>query len=680
MGSSRPTSAASASDLIEATPVCAAPHPSTPPSISPPPVRLNSTNAPRPSKYTPYKLDTRLTAPPEKAFTSNSVYLEDNTMATTVSDSRGAGPLLLAALESMEEADGASAGRGGSHSQDEGQSLSPHNYSNHSSERTSETSVSDSRDAGSGSVNGASNQGYHHGNSAYSHPAYSNLQHPLYSRPVAPSSAYPSSTYSLPPINRSSYTPYNYQSSYSRPLSASGPKSGNPLSASGPLHGNTTLPPLNLAVFSANADPMFRPPQNLASPIGGTNPSSYAQSPSSLNPYNHPAYASAASHTYQHPAYARASFSAASAPSHFAPPPPALPQSVPPSQTNPYNHPSLPQAGTSSNFPTPPSPWSGPPPPPLSITSGSALAKRRRSETAGSVPQATNPPYGGERHEQDHFDEQDELDEGDEGESEDTAHSKRAREETGQTGYTEDDEVGPGEDEDDADYADQDAEEAEGPADGDEDELAPQVYVSRPTKRARTTSAKSDDAPAKPSTQIRPKPGTSASRAPVIKSKGATKAKTKTEKSKEPVEKKFICPHPSCGRAFARHFNLNSHIKSHQGIREFKCPECSKLFSRKHDCTRHCIAIHHYDRDSGKGPIHEPSENPGRPSNHLSPAPNSPPTVPRPLPPAALLLHASGTSTGNHSARQSLAMLLQPPRDGTEAAESSARSAPVTQA
>lgn len=31
-----------------------------------------------------------------------------------------------------------------------------------------------------------------------------------------------------------------------------------------------------------------------------------------------------------------------------------------------------------------------------------------------------------------------------------------------------------------------------------------------------------------------------------------------------------------------------------------KCPECPKSFSRRHDCARHCIAVHHYDKESGK--------------------------------------------------------------------------------
>lgn len=64
--------------------------------------------------------------------------------------------------------------------------------------------------------------------------------------------------------------------------------------------------------------------------------------------------------------------------------------------------------------------------------------------------------------------------------------------------------------------------------------------------------------------------------------------------------KKFPCPHQLCGRKFARSWNLQAHLKSHLGIRDFSCPECGKLFSRKHDCTRHCIAIHLYNKDGTK--------------------------------------------------------------------------------
>ncbi|PRQ70888.1 hypothetical protein AAT19DRAFT_11045 [Rhodotorula toruloides] len=46
--------------------------------------------------------------------------------------------------------------------------------------------------------------------------------------------------------------------------------------------------------------------------------------------------------------------------------------------------------------------------------------------------------------------------------------------------------------------------------------------------------------------------------------------------------------------------------------RAVKCPECSKLFSRKHDCVRHTIAIHHYDKDGvgpdGKQPVYVAQE------------------------------------------------------------------------
>lgn len=59
-----------------------------------------------------------------------------------------------------------------------------------------------------------------------------------------------------------------------------------------------------------------------------------------------------------------------------------------------------------------------------------------------------------------------------------------------------------------------------------------------------------------------------------------------------PKEKRFPCP--ECDKRFARAFNLQTHIGTHQGIRPFECPapECIKAFSRRHDLSRHLHAIH----------------------------------------------------------------------------------------
>ncbi|GAA5901485.1 uncharacterized protein JCM6883_000226 [Sporobolomyces salmoneus] len=645
--------------------------PSTPPSLSPPPLRDASVIQQALPKYTPYRFD----APPIPFLLTRSFSREikPSESMSTASDTRGgAGPLLLAALESMkEEPEGLEQQPG------ESSSLSPNNYSNHSSEgRTSETSVSGSRDQENASASESDSVGYkpQGSNSAYSHPAYNSLQHPLYSRPVAPTSSNysSSSSFALPPINRASYTPYNYQSSYSRPLSSSGGASssstGNTFQTSGTSN-STTLPPLNMAVFSTNpssSDPSSSSAyRSLSSPT--TNPSNYAQTSSSSNPYNHPAYGNASSHTFQHPAYARASASTSTS-IGFAPPPPPPPASAS-SSTNPYSHPALPPpSGSSMNLSTSTSssnssPWAGPPPPPLSMSSGSLLAKRRRSETAGPTLQSLK---SSTRSKESEFEEKDEIEE--EGEDSD---KEEKRESTSLKRSTEErEEEKQSDDEEEREQGRQPEDESDG------EEMAPQIQpastaTTRPTKRARTTSAKSDTS--KPS---RSRATTSGTRPPAPRKK-SPKGRVYTVKGNEPPEKKFVCPHPSCGRAFARHFNLNSHIKSHQGIREFKCPECNKLFSRKHDCTRHCIAIHNYDRESGsKGPIHEPASVariPNRTSQQPlspAPAPNSPPPVSRPLPPAELLLHASGTSTGGQSARQSLAMLLRQQSEDTAAADS----------
>ncbi|TNY21322.1 hypothetical protein DMC30DRAFT_395271 [Rhodotorula diobovata] len=70
------------------------------------------------------------------------------------------------------------------------------------------------------------------------------------------------------------------------------------------------------------------------------------------------------------------------------------------------------------------------------------------------------------------------------------------------------------------------------------------------------------------------------------------KGSTKRRPAKKEQVRRFTCPHPGCGRAFARNFNMASHYKSHLGVREFQCPMCPKMFSRRHDRARHCAAVH----------------------------------------------------------------------------------------
>lgn len=58
-----------------------------------------------------------------------------------------------------------------------------------------------------------------------------------------------------------------------------------------------------------------------------------------------------------------------------------------------------------------------------------------------------------------------------------------------------------------------------------------------------------------------------------------------------PTGKPIPCPIPSCSKTFARPFNLNAHVKSHDVLKPYGCHLCSRVFSRKHDLQRH-IRVH----------------------------------------------------------------------------------------
>ncbi|SCV72928.1 BQ2448_6853 [Microbotryum intermedium] len=74
----------------------------------------------------------------------------------------------------------------------------------------------------------------------------------------------------------------------------------------------------------------------------------------------------------------------------------------------------------------------------------------------------------------------------------------------------------------------------------------------------------------------------------------------KSQTKKGARRRSSVCTHPGCDKSFARNFNLNAHLDTHRGIRDYACHECGKLFSRRHDCTRHCVAVHNVDRETGK--------------------------------------------------------------------------------
>lgn len=64
--------------------------------------------------------------------------------------------------------------------------------------------------------------------------------------------------------------------------------------------------------------------------------------------------------------------------------------------------------------------------------------------------------------------------------------------------------------------------------------------------------------------------------------------------SKDDPRKRYQCP--SCPRAFARAYNLKTHMATHDPnrLKPHVCPHrsCGRSFSRKHDLGRHLVSIH----------------------------------------------------------------------------------------
>ncbi|KAG9047116.1 hypothetical protein FS837_003000 [Tulasnella sp. UAMH 9824] len=85
--------------------------------------------------------------------------------------------------------------------------------------------------------------------------------------------------------------------------------------------------------------------------------------------------------------------------------------------------------------------------------------------------------------------------------------------------------------------------------------------------------------------------------------------------------RKYQCP--TCPRAFARAFNLKTHMATHDPnrVKNFVCRHsgCGRSFSRKHDLGRHLVSIHQDTSVIGGGPSAAPTSPNGSSNKRSSP-------------------------------------------------------------